>query len=93
MSVTSDSILSLREDVTVTTMDGEVVLADTVNEKCHAAGAVGSRIIGLLDGKRRAREIAANLVASYEVDARTCEQEVLTFLRNMQDQRLLVVRR
>ena len=91
--VTSDSILSLREDITMTTMDGEVVLADTVNEKCHAAGSVGSRIIGLLDGKRRAREIAENLMASYEVDARTCEQEVLTFLRKMQDQRLLVTRK
>jgi hypothetical protein len=90
-SVTSDSILSLRQDITMTTMDGEVVLADTVNEKCHAAGSVGSRIIGLLDGKRRAREIAARLVASYEVDARTCEQEVVNFLRKMQEQRLLVV--
>jgi hypothetical protein len=89
--VTSDSILSLRENLTVTTMDGEVVLADAVNGKCHAAGSVGSRIIGLLDGKRRAREIAEKLMASYEVDASTCEQEVLTFLREMQDQRLLAV--
>jgi hypothetical protein len=91
--VTSDSILALREDITVTTMDGEVVLADTVNEQCHAAGSVGSRIISLLDGKRRTREITATLVASYEVDAQTCEQEVLSFLRKMQDQRLLVVRK
>jgi hypothetical protein len=90
-TVTSDSILSLRRDIIVTTMDGEVVLADTVHEKCHAAGSVGSRIIGLLDGKSRAREIAENLAAIYEVDARTCEQEVLAFLRKMQDQRLLIV--
>jgi Coenzyme PQQ synthesis protein D (PqqD) len=90
-TVTPESILSLREDITVTTMDGEVVLADTVNELYHAAGSVGSRVIGLLDGRRSAREIAATLIQSYDVEARACEREVLAFLRKMQDQRLLVV--
>jgi Coenzyme PQQ synthesis protein D (PqqD) len=89
--VTPDSIVSLRKHITLTTMEGEVVLADLPNEICHAAGAVGSRIVGLLDGSHSVRDIIGRLVASYEIDTQTCEEEVLSFLRKMERQQLLVI--
>ena len=89
--VTPDSIVSLRKHLTLTNLDGEVVLADSPNDICHAAGSVGSRIVSLLDGVLSVREIIGSLVSDYEIDTQTCEAEVLSFLQKMHEQHLLVI--
>jgi SAM-dependent methyltransferase len=89
--LTPDSVVMLRTDLVTTTMDGEILMIDSKGEMCHAAGATGSEIIALLDGSRNLRDVMGCLVAKYDVDPMTCEQDVMAFIAEI-DRRGLVTK-
>jgi hypothetical protein len=84
-----DSVVSLREDLICEGLDGEVIILDPVSRQYHSAGATGSCIIELMDGGKRVADIVAELIGMYNVDRRTCVEEVLAFLRVLEKERLL----
>jgi hypothetical protein len=67
---------------------GEVVLVATGAEQ--DLNEVGSRIWMLADGSRTVREIAARIVAEFEVDAQTAERDASEFVETLLRDGLLV---
>jgi hypothetical protein len=60
---------------------GEVVLVASGAEQ--DLNEVGSRIWLLADGTRTVREIAARIVAEFEVDAQTAERDAVEFVETL----------
>jgi hypothetical protein len=73
-------------------MDDQVFLIDRTSDKCHGADAIGSKIVGMLDGERSVMRIIDELSAKYDVDPSVCEHDVLKFLHLLQEQNLISVR-
>jgi len=63
-----------------------VHLKDPANTLLNDAGA---RIFELLDGRHTVREIAATVSSEFEVDLDQAQQDVLDFLRKLQDNQML----
>ena len=87
--LTLDSIVTLRRGLVVSDNDQEIILLDPTKESYHSLGSTGSGIIRLLDGERSGHGVVAALMVIYDIDERTCAEEVLKFLSELRDQQLL----
>lgn len=56
-----------------------------------AVSPVAERIVELIDGQRRVREIVAALLGEFDVDAARCTQDTTQFIQRLADQRLLLL--
>jgi hypothetical protein len=70
-------------DLAWTTMDDEVVMMSVERGEYSGLGGVGSRIWELLADPLTTSEICVRLVAEFEVDAETCETDVVEFLEQL----------
>jgi hypothetical protein len=61
-------------------VDGEIVALNIDRGTCYGLNKVGSRIWALLVEQKRIGDLCATLVSEYEVEPRTCEQQVLELL-------------
>lgn len=87
--LTRDSVVALRSDLIRESLGDEVIILDPVTTQFHSTGATGSCIIGLIGDGRRVADIVDALLAVYNIDRRTCAQEVLAFLRALEAKHLL----
>lgn len=69
---------------------GEAVIISPAEGMVRMLNPVGSRIWELADGTRTADEIAAALVAEYEVDLDHARASVATFLAELESKGLIV---
>ena len=87
--VVLDSVVSLREGLVRTDVDGELVIVDAVNRQYHGCGATGSCILSLLGDGARVGDIVTALTNMYDIDRQTCAGDVLSFLRTLDEKKLL----
>jgi hypothetical protein len=71
--------------------DGEIILFDPMNDQFHRGGATGSIILEHLDGRRSVRQIVQVLLNRFAVDQETCEEDVMNFLQELLELRLIRV--
>ncbi|WEJ99412.1 MAG: PqqD family peptide modification chaperone [Candidatus Sphingomonas phytovorans] len=64
-------------------MDGEVVAMNAAKGVCFGLNPVGSRVWQLTAAPIKVAEICAILQREYDVDATTCEQQVVAMLEAM----------
>lgn len=76
-------------DALWTEFDGQVVVMSVSSGKYFEVKGVGADIWKLLEERRAAADIVRHLVGRYRVEAESCEQDVLTFLRSMLDAGLI----
>jgi hypothetical protein len=72
--------IRVGDDVVFHDLEGEVVLLNLRSGVYFGLDPVGSRIWGLIDGRRTAEDIVGALTMEYDVEASTCEADVATFL-------------
>lgn len=73
-------------------LDGKVVLLSIENGEYYNMNEVGSRIWALLEQPMTVTALVDHLLAEFEIDRPTCERETMTFLEQLQKDRLLVVK-
>jgi hypothetical protein len=71
-------------------IDNEIVALHIEKGSCYGLNPIGSRIWRFLDSPTRIRDICAHLVTEYEIDASTCERQVLDLLEELQAEGLIV---
>ncbi|HEV8471302.1 MAG TPA: PqqD family protein [Methylomirabilota bacterium] len=81
--------IRVRDDVVFQDLEGEVVLLNLRSGVYFGLDPVGSRIWALIDGRRTAADIVGALTTEYEVDATTCEGDLVTFLTALRDNDLV----
>lgn len=72
-------------------LDGEVVMMSVEKGSYYGLDPVGARIWELLESPRRVSELIDELLATYEVDRKICEQETIAFLDSLVEEGLAEV--
>lgn len=84
-----DSIVSYRQDIDTTDIDGEKVMMDLVKGQYFALNSVGSRIWEEIQSPVKVSEVVNILLSEYEVDRETCEKSVIEFIEGLNSAGLL----
>ncbi|MDW6156825.1 lasso peptide biosynthesis PqqD family chaperone, partial [Klebsiella pneumoniae] len=70
-------------------MGGEKVMLNIENGKYYNLGKIGGDIWELIDKTILVSELINNIVAKYDVNKEKCEEEVISFLESMHEERLV----
>lgn len=65
-------------------MGGEVVILDLKSGNYYGLDAVGARVWTLIEAPTSLADIRRIIMDEYEVDAETCERDILAFVNQMQ---------
>lgn len=77
------------EEILSNTVDSETILLHMKNSKYYGMDPIGSRIWEFLGHPIKVQAIILNLVEEYDVAAETCEQDVLLFLSQLLEEKLV----
>ena len=83
MSVGMDHVVVQDNEPIASRIDGEVVLMSMRAGTLFGLGAIGSEIWNLIQTPCRVGDICAALARDFDVDAATCERQVLEFLESL----------
>ena len=86
MSIGLDTILSRNDDILHASVGSEeAVMMNVTAGRYYGLNAVASRIWELLETPKTIAELCAQICEEFEVDAQTCEVEVLKFVQDLVD--------
>ena len=86
MSIGLDTILSRNDDILHASVGSEeAVMMSVTAGRYYGLNAVASRIWELLETPKTIAELCAQICEEFEVDAQTCEAEVLKFVQDLID--------
>ena len=83
-----DNTVAQRKGFVVADVDGEKVMLSIEKGKYFGLNSMGSRIWEMLEKPITVREMVAALVIEYDVEEKTCRQDVQTFLNKLYTQEL-----
>ncbi len=89
MTIVPSSSVVRHADVVDLETDGEIVAMNMDAGTCFGLNKVGSRIWKLIESPARVADVCAVLVQEYDVDAATCEQQVVEMLEGLKAERLV----
>ena len=91
-SLSAASIVVRRNTMAEAEVDGDVIALDIDKGTCYGLNKVGSRIWKIIAEPSRVADVCTRLVSEFEVDAETCEREVLSLLEELRGDDLIEVR-
>ena len=87
-----DSLVCQVEDIVASDIDGETVMISVENGKYYGLDAIGSNVWKMIAEPVRVSNLIDALVEKYEVDRKTCQNDVVAFLNTLNDDGILQVR-
>ena len=86
MSIGLDTTLSRNDDILHASVGSEeTVMMSVTAGRYYGLNAVASRIWELLETPKTIAQLCAQICEEFEVDAQTCEAEVLKFVQDLID--------
>lgn len=89
--ISMEDIITQKLGLDSTYMDDEIVMMDISKGKYYGFNSVGSRIWELIEKPLSVKEVVSILLKEFDVDARLCEDTVLTFLSGLYDESLITI--
>ena len=86
-----DTVVVQTKDLFSSELDGETVLMSLTQAAYYGLDSTGQQIWNMLDQPSRVGDLCERLVAKYDVDRTTCEQEVCDFLNELNKEGLIRV--
>lgn len=83
--------IRISNDVLFREIDGEAVLLNIRTGVYFGMDPVGTRIWRILEKKKRLNEILDHMLQEFDVDRRTCEQDLLEFTARLEKHDLVSV--
>jgi hypothetical protein len=80
----NSSLIKRSTDQIACDMGGEVVILDLKSGNYYGLDAVGARVWELIEAPTALADIRRIIMDEYEVDAETCERDILAFVNQMQ---------
>jgi hypothetical protein len=74
-------------------VDGELVALHVESGTCYGFNGTATRIWSLVERPMRIGEIRDALLAEYDVDAATCEEQLMALLGELESDRLIEIDR
>jgi len=90
-SISLDSVVVQAENLISSELDGETILMGVTQAAYYGLDATSQRIWDLISQPRQVSEVCDQLVAEYDVDRTTCEQQVFNFLTELNKEGLIRV--
>jgi hypothetical protein len=87
----NDSLVRRRGQLIEAEIDDELIGLEVEQGTCFGFNATATRIWSLLETPMRVSELREALLAEYEVDAATCERELLDLLRALERDGLIEI--
>ena len=87
--IANDARFMRDPDLVAADMDGDLVMMSIDNGEYYGVGGVGPRIWELLESPRTVEQISAAIVDEFEVEADTCREDILGFIRQLLDMGLV----
>ena len=84
-----DSVVSYRQDIDTTDIDGDKVMMDLEKGQYFALNSVGSRIWEEIQSPVKISDVVDTLLYEYDVDRETCESSVIEFIEGLNNAGLL----
>jgi len=91
IQVQLDTILGRDESILESDIGDEKVMMSIALGRFWGTNAMGRQVYDLCDGKRRLEQLCELLMDQFDVDAETCQREVLAFAQRAVERGLLVV--
>jgi hypothetical protein len=88
-TVTQESFPTRRSDLSARRAEGEILILDRVGGVIHQLNPTASKIWELCDGKTSVKEIVAQIVEVFAVDARTASHDIDQSIANFRSLNLL----
>lgn len=80
----NSSVIKRSADQIACDMGGEVVILDLKSGNYYGLDAVGARVWTLIEAPTSLADIRRIIMDEYEVDAETCDRDILAFINQMQ---------
>ena len=84
-------IVRRRSELIEAEIDGELVALHVDSGTCYGFNGTATRIWSLVEQPKSVAEIRDVLMAEFEVDAETCEAELMALLRELEADRLIEI--
>ena len=88
----STDVISRDGDLIFAEVDGEAVALSAARGLCYGLDGIGLRVLQLIETPATLGEICDRLVAEYDVDRTTCEQDVSDLIGSLAAEGLVNVR-
>ena len=78
-----DYLVRRRTGLLETEVDGELVGLHVENGTCYGFNGTATRIWSMIEAPRRMSDLRDSLVAEFDVEAVTCEEQLIELLREL----------
>ena len=89
MTLTMNSVIQRSPEIVHSDMDGEIVMMSIEQGEYYGIDAIGSEIWSMLEEARTIQDICAALCERYDVDESVCQQDVIRFLEQMVERKII----
>jgi len=89
--ITLDTYIKRNNEVFASQIDDEVVMMNIQSGKYYGMDAIGSRIWELINEKIQVQQVVDQLLEEYEVSEERCQSDVLEFLDELKENKLVEV--
>ncbi|AWI06377.1 lasso peptide biosynthesis PqqD family chaperone [Clostridium drakei] len=89
--ISIDDVITQKLGLDSTYMDDEIVMMDISKGKYYGFNSVGSRVWEIIERPISIKEVVSILIKEFDVDAKTCEDTVLTFLNGLYNESLITI--
>ena len=90
--MTLDDVVSRRDSTLSAKIDGQVVALDVAKGVCYGLDPIGSRVWALIEQPVAVATVCQTLMSEYDVDASTCEADVLDLCEQLCAEGLIALR-
>jgi hypothetical protein len=90
-NISTESVVSQIEDIVASDIDDEKVMMSVEKGNYYSLDPVGSRVWELIAKPVKVTDLIDALILRYDVDRKTCEQDVLAFLEELHADGILQV--
>lgn len=80
-----------NKDILTSEIDGEIVMLSIENSEYYGLDPVGSRIWKIIDEPISAEDIIGRMILEYDVLREQCESDVIGFLNDMFEKRVISI--
>lgn len=85
----ADSKIARSEGMVEAEIDGETVMMSVEQGSYYGLDSIASRIWALIESPKSIREICEQLVLEYEVEMDQCQDDVMGFLHEMAERKVI----
>jgi len=89
--ITTATTISQIEEIVAGDIDGETVMMSIQNGEYYGLDDTGNSIWGLIKKPVRVSDLIDTLLERFHVDRETCEKDVLKFLNELNEDKILEV--